>query len=81
MRISLNRLRRILFGTSCAVVFGFGASQALASPAQAAFYGCTVWQDMQCQNYCAGLGAQGRCTNFGIYDCQCYFGPNIGIDP
>lgn len=29
-------LRRALFGTSCAVVFGFGASQAFATPDQQA---------------------------------------------
>ena len=32
MSRSFIYLRRALFGTSCAVVFGFGASQALATP-------------------------------------------------
>lgn len=84
MSISFVHLRRALFGTSCAVVFGFGASQALASPVRAAFYGCTQWQAQQCQDYCTstyGSGSKGRCTNFGMLQCQCEFGPYFPDDP
>ena len=80
MSRSFIQLRRIVFGTSCAVVFGFGATQALASPAQAAFFGCTASQQQQCQNYCGSRGAQGYCTSFGIggYGCECYVeGPGV----
>lgn len=71
--ISFTQLRRIVFGTSCVVVFGFGASQALASPARAAFYGCDVWEQEQCDSFCSiyGPGVKGRCTDLGLYDCQC----------
>lgn len=81
MSISFVHLRRILFGTSCAIVFGFGASQALAAPVQAALYGCTVWEAQECDAYCMGYGphVRGRCTNFGVYDCSCY--PTIPMEP
>ncbi len=32
MSVSFAHLRRIVFGTSCAIVFGFGATQAFAEP-------------------------------------------------
>lgn len=73
MRISFVQLRRIVFGASCAVVFGFGATQALASPAQAASGSCKGSQALECYNYCASLGQQGFCTSFGTagYGCVC----------
>lgn len=83
MSLSFVHLRRILFGASCALVFGFGATQALASPAQTAFYGCTTWDKQRCNNYCAANypGSVGRCTDFGGYQCQCEYGPYIPNDP
>lgn len=75
MSISFVHLRRILFGTSCAIVFGFGASQALAAPVQAAKGGgCFYYQVQECNNYCSfNYGLQGRCTSsVDSYDCACY---------
>jgi hypothetical protein len=74
MSISFVHLRRILFGTSCAIVLGFGGTQALASPVQAAaVYACTPWEQAQCDSFCSGFGTgvKGRCTNIGFYDCRC----------
>ncbi len=73
MSISFVQLRRIVFGTSCAVVLGFGATQALASPARASYGRCKGSQALECYNYCAALGAQGFCTSLGAagYDCVC----------
>ena len=78
------RLARGIFGTLVGGALGFGATQALAAPAQAAFYGCTSWQAQQCQDYCTstyGLGSKGRCTNFGMLQCQCEYGPYLPDDP
>jgi hypothetical protein len=72
---------KLVRGTLGALVvgaLGFGAAQALASPVQAAYYGCTEWDAQACTDSCVaayGPYARGRCTNFGIYDCQCFFGP------
>jgi hypothetical protein len=76
MSISFVHLRRILFGTSCAIVFGFGASQALASPTHAAVRrDCEPWQVQECQTSCAYRGMVGYCANLGggSYQCQCQF--------
>lgn len=40
MSRSFSHLRRAVFGLSCVVVFGFGATQALASPDQDRFGDC-----------------------------------------
>jgi hypothetical protein len=81
MNIVNLRLARGTFGALVVGALGFGATQALASPTQAAGYKCTYWQDMQCQNYCASRGMSGRCTNFDQLICQCFLGPSEPTDP
>lgn len=77
MSFSFVHLRRALLGTSCAIVFGFGASQALASPAQGTILGCTRWEAQACNDFCATYGenVKGNCTNFGVLDCSCSLTP------
>jgi len=73
MSRSFIHLRQILFGTSCVVVFGFGASQALAAPVQAANGGCFYYQQQECSYYCSNYALQSRCNNLGDeYECVCY---------
>jgi hypothetical protein len=76
MNRSFIQLRRALFGASCAIVFGFGAAQALASPAPAAFYGCTEKEEQACNDTCRklwGPSAVGDCLGYGggFYQCEC----------
>jgi len=70
---SFTYLRRALFGTSCAIVFGFGATQALAGPRQmnrdevctrtdAGHADCAVW----CQN---NGHDGGKCGANGVCFC------------
>jgi hypothetical protein len=68
MSRSLSSLRRILFGTSCAVVFGFGASRALASPATVPPPPvCTVEMEVYCNELCGG-----HCVRRpDFYGCEC----------
>ena len=57
MSRSVSNLRRALFGVSCHIVFGFGASQALASPAQAALPPvCSVEMEAYCAELCGEAG-------------------------
>jgi hypothetical protein len=70
------QLRRVVFGTSCAVVFGFGATQALASPMQAASRQdfCTLQETAICNDYCAATFGEGRCRKpFGRVQCSCVY--------
>jgi hypothetical protein len=53
MNVSFVHLRRILFGTSCAIVFGFGATQAFAEPRIDLARGPLCRPD-QTQCYCNG---------------------------
>lgn len=71
MNRSLIRLRRALFGVSCAAVFGFGATEAAAS--RAALPGppaCPArpyeYVTATCNAYCNGPGF---CATYGY--CQC----------
>ncbi|HEX8274924.1 MAG TPA: hypothetical protein VF615_19980 [Longimicrobiaceae bacterium] len=68
-------LRRVLFGTSCAIVFGFGATQALASPTQvASSLLCTASETAICNDYCAATFGEGRCRKFdGRVQCSCVY--------
>jgi hypothetical protein len=76
---SFIHLRRALFGTSCVIVFGFGATQAFGAPASASFYGCTANQRLLCQNYCEDVwGPYAASTCYGTpdrstYECRCEF--------
>ncbi|HEX2190422.1 MAG TPA: hypothetical protein VHG51_16050 [Longimicrobiaceae bacterium] len=71
-------LARRVFGAMVVGALAFGGTQALASPVQAAVYGCTQWEEQMCNDSCVyayGPLAKGRCTNFGMYHCQCSLGP------
>ncbi len=72
MSRSFIHLRRMLFGTSCVIVFGFGATQALAAPKLSSWEGCDSNMVVWCENQCAGPGT-GRCTWFGFYYCECIY--------
>jgi hypothetical protein len=71
MSRSFIYLRRALFGTSCAIVFGFGASQALASPGSSRIGRCTPmgydYPTPACGSGCPGN--VGYCSEGGI--CRC----------
>jgi hypothetical protein len=76
MSRSFIHLRRALFGTSCAIVFGFGVTQALASPIQAArsLEFCTTSETAMCNDYCAATYGEGRCRKFGgRVQCSCVY--------
>ena len=73
---SLIHLRRALFGTSCVIVFGFGATQALASPVPATSGSCTEKQEQACYHTCLntfGPMATSSCVDAGPtwYLCEC----------
>ena len=76
---SLPTLRRILFGLSCATVFGFGAAQAFGSPGRAApprlcphdANDPQPYYSQQCSEGCAeGIGYCGM-----DYLCHCGYIP------
>lgn len=77
MSRSFIHLRRALFGTSCAIVFGFGATEAFATPQRGStppacvpFNSSYRWM---CERYCMGLmGANGEC-NPDTNTCECFF--------
>ena len=78
MSISFVHLRRALLGTSCAIVFGFGSTQALASPMRAASPSegyCTEAVERLCQQKCLYRGANfGHCYKIGeIAHCECVY--------
>ncbi len=78
MSRSLIHLRRVLFGTSCAIVFGFGSTQALASPMRAASPSegyCTEAAARLCQQRCVYQGANsGYCYKIGeLSRCECVY--------
>ena len=73
------RLARGIFGALVVGALGFGATQALASPAQPAFDGCTEQQEQACVDSCKrswGPLATGSCVPFGeeYYLCECGMG-------
>jgi len=70
MSHSLHSLRRAVFGVSCAVVFGFGVSEAVGSP-QSAARACPATGYDYPYSPCA-LGCdvgRGYCDSYGR--CQC----------
>lgn len=75
MSRSFINLRRVLFGVSCAVVFGFGGTQALAAPAQAMRRACDANLDAECDRRCKLEGEHntGYCIGWGPrWECECY---------
>lgn len=76
MQHSIRKVSRGILGALVVGALGFGATQALASPAAAAREMCTKDERMTCHNYCNSLygsGWLGECTSteWGV-DCQCY---------
>lgn len=70
MSRSFIHIRRVLFGVSCTIVFGFGATHAFAErTSQYCEYG-TPWADATCQADCTATG-----SNFGWCEetsqCKC----------
>lgn len=76
MTRSFIRLRRALFGTCCAIVFGFGASQAAAGPTRALTGACEitgyeymlpygVCEECPDTNWCDGVSTECRCGPVG----------------
>lgn len=74
MSRSFIHLRRALFGTSCAVVFGFGATQAVATPQQTSRWECSpAGINAQCDEMCRLLMYSGGYCNGITYECECFF--------
>lgn len=77
MSRSFIYLRRALFGTSCVIVFGLGANQALAVPQQGTGYGECLYGDPGADAYCTSfcraekLGYYGVCAQFQGGRCGC----------
>ncbi|HEX8271611.1 MAG TPA: hypothetical protein VF615_03100 [Longimicrobiaceae bacterium] len=76
MSRSFIALRRALFCDSCAIVFGFGASQALATPPQSSDDGTCLYGDpgarAYCRSWCQSQSLEyrdGTCTRFGFCAC------------
>ena len=77
MSRSFINLRRVLFGVSCTIVFGFGASEALASPTFPGWpyvWTCTPETQQRCEDFCAGNGALADCRRDSNDNsiCTCY---------
>ncbi|HEU0076616.1 MAG TPA: hypothetical protein VFQ76_03140 [Longimicrobiaceae bacterium] len=75
MSRSFIYLRRAVFGVSCAIVFGFGATQASAGP-QLDTIACDVYGDptsesYKCTQFCQsrGLYGGGHCAANGTCEC------------
>lgn len=75
MSRSLRYLRQAMFGVSFAMVFGFGANEALAGP-ELDTIACDVYGDpyaewWKCEQFCRsrGLYGGGHCALNGT--CQC----------
>ena len=70
-------LTRGIFGALFVGALGFGATQAFASPVQAAAASqewCTAYEQEECQAYCEYIGAsQGRCYYYGFRYCECIY--------
>ena len=67
------KLVRGIFGALVVGTLGFGASQAFASPTAAGKAFCTIWQRLDCREYCAGQGmTYVSCAAWGteVY-CEC----------
>lgn len=78
MSRSFIHLRRALFGVSCAIVFGFGATQAFAAPQETTRGGtCTPYApgaNAYCHDWCLSQGHPGgKCVLDGT--CACLINP------
>lgn len=72
MSRSFIYLRRLLFGTSCTIVFGFGATQALATPQQTAAWACyPAGPNEECDYSCRALMYSWGYCNGLTMQCEC----------
>lgn len=73
MSRSFIHLRRALFGVSCAIVFGFGASEALAAPEPAQYGACqmTGYVYFPPDGVCPEDCSNGYCDGYNS-DCVCW---------
>ncbi|HEX8276349.1 MAG TPA: hypothetical protein VF615_27155 [Longimicrobiaceae bacterium] len=75
MSRSFINLRRALFGVSCTIVFGFGATQALATPYPPMVPGCdpsSLNDYVMCDDWCVrNYGTGGSCSEETNH-CLCY---------
>ena len=65
-----DAVKRMVFAATVAAALGFGATQALATPA-AAKDSARVCQDQFCAQLCSSLGFRGGFCNSGG-GCSCY---------
>lgn len=71
MRSYRRRIQRTAFGLGLAAAMGFGAVQAMATPARttARAGNCYTLEEQWCRDRCESQGWDADCTN-GI--CTCY---------
>jgi len=76
MNHSIRRLYQGTFGAVVIAALGFGALQALATPALAATERCTWEMNQNCIYACQSEGyGTGKCVidrNTGVAVCECY---------
>lgn len=64
MKRTLRRVRNGTAALALAAALGFGVTQALAEPREAARRECTPAMDAYCHAYCVSIGGiSGRCIN------------------
>ena len=68
-------LRKGFFAAATAAALGFGATQALAAPDQAAGRrACSVLRDAYCNDWCQAKGYDaGQCNPLYEGGCRCWF--------
>jgi hypothetical protein len=72
MSRSFINLRRVLFGVSCAIVFGFGPSQAFGNPYPTQRVSCEVTGEDYASYYCKlalRCNYGGWCSSYGSCGC------------
>jgi hypothetical protein len=75
MSRTATMLRRAAFPMAIALAMGFGASQALATPAEApAARLCTLAEDARCAEKCRANWADGGyCDPLAVGRCRCIY--------
>jgi hypothetical protein len=80
MSRSLIHMRRVLFGVSCTMVFGFGATQAFAErtnqPAASICDSTDPYSNAECRTGCYASGQGGGSCNEATMKCDCNFPPS-----
>ena len=71
MKLNASRLGRTVFNSAAALALGFGAMQALATPASASAANARICDPAWCDAQCVANGASGGfCISRFI--CECY---------